>query len=278
MKIILTFFVFASLNASATITIKPSVTEDLFPCNAGIMHPASTATSCVNQTTGRSCSPSDDTQCVCSSAANGSDYLQVSYEDMSVSMDSSAHYRGSTLESKASQNTFQTLFGESLVWNRRITELRFNFGTEFTGASYFVDFCYLGPVENIQGVGPAKVDLSEGIYILNASLSSSNVPQAMAAKVDFICDLRGRGEATSARPGAQVAPTTTSLEADSSFYSDESPLSANGLSIEQNLNGQKKQVPRFCRLRATFHENAQKVRANGSGNTEMTVYLDIHKD
>ena len=189
------------MNAHAAVYVRPSVSEGLFPCNAGIVH----------ATTG----------------VAGNDYIQVAYDDLTVAENHPARQRADSLASNPNNSEYQVLFASSDVWNRNITSLIFNFSTEKTGAAYFVDFCYLGPIEDIKGNGNGKKDMSEGIYTLDSSLTATSLTTetnyrtsvGLQTKIEFICDLRKRGSSQSARTSSTLAPTGA-LEADSAFYSN----------------------------------------------------------
>lgn len=242
--------------------VRPSVSEGLFPCNAGIVHSGS--------------------------EIKGNDFIELQYEDLTVAESHPAHYRADTLASNSAVAAYQTVFLNADIWNRKITSLAFNFSTEKTGAAYFVDFCYLGPIEDLKGNGNGngnKKDESEGIYTLDSSLTANNLTSEVSyrtqvglqAKLEFICDLRKRGTVQNARSASTLAPTGT-LEADAAFYGDFTPISSTGLAFEKDLNTTTPTVPRFCRLRASFFEASITDRSNGSTNAEMTVYLNIQKN
>ncbi|MNS53782.1 hypothetical protein D3C72_865500 [compost metagenome] len=249
---------------ASSVYVRPSVSEGLFPCNAGIVHAGT--------------------------EIKGNDFIEVQYEDLTVAESHPARFRADTLASNSSVTDYQLIFSSTDIWNRKITSLAFNFSTEKTGAAYFVDFCYLGPIEDLKGNGNGngngnKKDASEGIYTLDSSLTANNLTSEVSyrtqvglqAKLEFICDLRKRGNAQSARSSSALAPTGT-MEADSAFYDNFSPISSTGLAFEKDLNSTTPTVPRFCRLRASFLESTITDRSNGATNAEMTVYLNIQKN
>jgi hypothetical protein len=252
-----------SLVTYGQVSVTTSSNEDLYACNAGILHAGQ--------------------------ALRGTDYIHVQYEDTTVAVDHPAHLRGGNLESEPTSTTYQTLFASNLIWFRRITNLNFSFSTEKTGASYFVDFCYLGPIEdkksngNGNGNANGKKDLSEGRYNLISSLSSTNLDGEtiyrdqvkLQAKVDVICDLRQKGALIAPRLLAETTPLLP--ETDISSYNDFYVISTSGLASEQNLNQSSIQVPRFCIIRASFAESQITTRSFNSANTEMAIYLDIQK-
>lgn len=283
--LIIALFGCFALSASASVVVKPNVAEGLFACNAGILHPRPNGQVCLSNTDARTCNPSTDANCVCFQETAGSDTVLAQYEDMSVPDTHPAHFRATNVQSKGASSDYQSLFAESDVWLRKITNLKFDLASELTGARYYVDFCYLGPVENQQIVNKKTKDLSEGIYSLNATVSSTILEgdtlyrdsARLRAKVEFVCDLRQTGKQDAPRKPEELAPDKNTLESNSSYYMDDQSLNSNGLSIQQNLNGNTKQVPRFCRLRASFTEGSMTLRSHDSANTEMTVFIDIQQ-
>ncbi|MBS1970444.1 MAG: hypothetical protein JSU04_09050 [Bdellovibrionales bacterium] len=274
-----------TVSAAASVVVKPNVAEGLFACNAGVLHPRLNGQVCLSNTDARTCDPTKDANCVCFQDSAGKDIVNAQYEDMSVPDTHPAHFRATNVESRASSSDYQSLFADADVWLRKITTLKFDLASELTGSRYYVDFCYLGPVENLQLVNKKMKDLSEGIYTLNATVSSTSLEgdtlyrdsARLRAKVEFVCDLRESGKQNKPRKSDELAPDKNTLEANSSYYMDEQSLNSNGLSIQQNLNGNVIQVPRFCRLRASFAEGAITLRSHESANTEMTVFIDIQQ-
>jgi hypothetical protein len=259
MRILLALLTGFSLQAAATVVVKPSVNEDLVPCNAGILHAGT--------------------------ELYGSDYIQVQYEDMNVVATHPSHFRANTLQSNPTVGDYQVLFSDSDSWSSKITQLSFNLSTEKTGAAYFVDFCYLGPIENLKNMGHSKKDLSEGIYTLTASVSSTDLTSNnsyrtqvdLQTKVEFICDLRKRGKNQDPRVATELEPTGT-MDADALAYADFSRMGTSGVAFEKDLNNQNSQVPRFCRLRVSFLESVVTDRSNVLSNAETTVFLDIQQN
>lgn len=271
--------------AFASITIRPSVNEGFFVCNAGIAHKVSTGTSCVNQLTGLTCASSDESSCVCSDSTAGSDSLSASWEDLTVSASSSTRFRANTLTSP-STGEFSSLFTNLDAWNNQISEVQIDSTSETYGTQYFIDFCYQGPIENLVKKNGSTKDASEGVYTLTAGINGQNLASGSSYAADsnlamtfaVNCDLRNTGTSKDPRPASQFAPSGNALERDVDFTSTGYPRSSS-LSLSQRLNSQSKLVPRFCSVRAIFTEMANtssvKVRPNNENPTEFTIDLDI---
>lgn len=284
MKLLLLLALFAP-SFSWAVTIRPSVSEGFFVCNAGIAHKVATGTTCADKYTGLACNASDDTSCVCADSTAGEDTLTASWDDLTVAEASPLRSRGNTLKSNTVA-TYNNLFTDLNAWNNNVTSIEIGTSSETYGTSYFVDFCYQGPVEKIQKKNGKNQDVSEGIYTITANVAAANQGSGLIYQQDsnlgmtlqVNCDLRDVGKSKNARSSNEFAPSGNALEADVTFASSGYPRSST-LSMSQRLNSKTNYVPRFCSVRAIFTEMANsssvKVRPNSASPTEFTIDLDI---
>ena len=278
--------------ASATFVVTPTISEDLYACNAGISHPKPSGDLCMFQDTNQACSKAScngdsncETRCVCYSDVVAGDRFSVNYEDLLMPESSGARFRGAMKSVQGNGSNFNTLFNTSEIWTKKITSLHFDFSSERYGTKYFVDFCYLGPIESIiPGTTPA-VDASWGAYRLGGSISISQLlgsngyyqSSGLKGQMSYDCDLRENGSQIYPRGSSEITPGG-SLEVDTSYASSLTSFTSSALYYDSPINTYIKAVPRFCRLRVYLQETLiSKPRDLQNANSEMTVDLAITK-
>lgn len=231
--------------------------EELFVCNAGIVHPEHPGV-----------------------LVPGTDTAVVGYEDFSVPVDSEAHFLSETMTVIAGAPAKKFMTNELDVWAQNLVSTSFHLATERYGASYFVDVCYRGPVKQIKN----GQDESQGIYNLTLNAQVSGAASAdnyqenarLSASVDVSCDLRNRGQLTSARTSSETRPAGT--ETDSLAQTGFVSFQQKQLQVGVNLNTQFQQVPRFCKMRFLIKENATSVpRALTQTPKDIDLFIDISK-
>ncbi len=132
--------------------------SSIYACNAGLVHPSHAKRVCYERDNPtRSCNPgvcNDDVQecnCVCTGdALNGSDAGEHTADFFTVSAkDWSDHglvgANSSTRKLLAVGEDFVQRFTDADAYNRQLSSLVFNLGSERYGAVYFLDVCYRAP-------------------------------------------------------------------------------------------------------------------------------------
>ncbi|WP_415062554.1 protease [Bdellovibrio sp.] len=138
---------------------------DIYACNAGLRHQATTHQACYFQDTQIACTPGTGakdcssgvchTRCICTNNNGGEylmDYMKGSYNTWNPAVQSQNSYTPagwsnswSATTKQAGAANYETLVGHTDAFATRIKELSFNLGSELYGAEYFVDICYRGP-------------------------------------------------------------------------------------------------------------------------------------
>jgi hypothetical protein len=256
--ILSSLFLFISLKANAAhisvMGIDSAQTEGLFLCNAGIVHPLSESI-CQKAGTGEVCDPSitDSLNCICTSPSPVGDFMSGTIIQDEMRMRKQAF---------ANEHSWSLLVDPNFEFNSEIQDLEINLGSEQFGAQYMLQFCYRGPMQDIQNVGfqGEKVDISQGFYKIMASLISKNknysTRLANRALLSFRCDLRN--------VGLQTAPRKNGTDKfDFPFEDDvlgqvfvplidvDSPVNHE---MFLPLNSNVSQVPRYCSFKILFTE------------------------
>jgi hypothetical protein len=170
----------------------------------------------------------------------------------------------------------------ALAFDSEITNVEFSLGSEQYGTKYFLQFCYQGPLEDIQAPFPGgpRVDISLGIYKMKLSMTSAdkiyNAKLESNAQVSYQCDLRNLGLNTAPRKNG-VTPGDFPLEVDAFnqgplSISDATPGASRELIL--NLNSIENQVPRYCVLTMSFSELPKDIRSLKS-KADFSGTLDI---
>ena len=231
--------------------------DDIFPCNAGISHPPAAADVCYKPGTKTTCDPQTDIgSCLCYSSSGGD----------SVSAHASPIFANGTSKnyglssSTATNATSNSLFANS--WENRIEELKFNLSSERFGTKYFVDFCYLGPIQVMVKDDSGTRDMTWGNYYITATGTLTDVILGNAAysqiaglnvSMEVRCDLRNHGRLWGPRVPAERAPSADIDDPDF-FYSTSNMSVISSFSISTMINRSAFDVPRFCTIRYIFSE------------------------
>lgn len=277
MKKIILFFLTISfpLGSFANGVNISSSTEDLFLCNAGLKHEMGGQV-CFKSTNGQACDPhaAGGSDCTCTTSSKG-DYVSATIGSGDGSYEKQA---------EASDTQYTKLVGAEKAFDNAISSVTFNLGSESYGANYFVQFCYRGPLKDMQvGRGPA-VDKSQGWYKFQITLTGKDKhynEKLSSAKVRYWCDLRNAGSATAARTASDLNPGAT-VEADLPVTDVTIPVSSTAFSqqvLPVNLNGAEAEVPRFCVFQLYFAEKDKLIRGYlknpGSFEGKVKVFKDV---
>lgn len=309
-KMVLAIAVFAMAFQAEAISLRYkfkvfSSGPNIYACNAGIIPQDANRRVCYFQGTNQTCTPTDcsttgaicDSSCICSSV-NGGDtlmnYGKVTYQDWKDNGDTSitGQVVGKTFSATSSGSWAQALT-DSDAWNKRITDLSFNLGSELYTAKYFVDICYRGPqieyfedgVKSnfaLQAQAFATDFLATGVnggennrdgLVIPGTVDGKKYTELAGVKVQaFVtCDFQGQGAYVYARNLANQYNTADN-EAGFSFGSNKNPNGATeGASafwassekgvtasvadlLNPTITNNSLKAPRFCKIRYVFTE------------------------
>lgn len=127
----------------------------IYPCDAGIKHEPHSQRVCYDRVAQESCDPNlctteEQCNCVCTGGATADDgeyrmdFMKASYTDWSEN----GEYAPSNVSSvavSAGQTDFNRIFTNKNEWDKQLTSLTFNLGSERYGSEYYLDVCYRGP-------------------------------------------------------------------------------------------------------------------------------------
>ncbi len=222
---------------------------NIYACNAGIRHQATSKQVCYLEGTTESCSksscngnPDCESRCVCTNNNGGEylmDYMKVTTADWKDNGDTTPDTNVENITKAAGQATFNSAInGEQAAYAKRIKDLSFNLGSELYGAEYFVDICYRGPqieywADNVFANFSLLAQASATDFFQTAPDNGTNddtgltIPGSVDGKkytelsnlkvsAYYTCDLQGEGTYKFAHNGSGVnsgAYNTTDTEA-----------------------------------------------------------------
>lgn len=149
---------FVSTNVHAiSLTFKMDIFSsgtDIYACNAGLMHQGYEDRVCYERDNPEnSCNPglcTDEQSCNCvctgdtlNNSGQGEyrlDYMNASYRDWADHGEVGGG--AGTAYKEAGQNGFNQLWNNEVAFNKELTDLNFNLGSERYGAVYFLDVCF----------------------------------------------------------------------------------------------------------------------------------------
>ena len=238
----------------------------IYPCDAGIQHAAHSGSFCYDRNTQQSCDiqaceDGEDCSCVCTSsdADNASqDFFTAGVADWA---DNGAPLPSSTsVTITASDLGFNRISSNKDEWNKQLTTLTFNLGSERYGTEYYLDVCYRGPqipFNNNSADSRFAMKLQSTLSDLTSAVKYSELAD-LKVKMTYTCDLQGvgsdTGPATSDATAHQITGVSggdkTSTGSFQSYTAGQTLLLVN-----EFINTVGSQAPRFCKIRYSFIEN-----------------------
>lgn len=277
----------------------------IYPCNAGVIAQPTSQKVCYFENTQNVCNPDScstakgncESRCVCT-GDNGGDYLQnygvAEYKDWKD------HHQLNSVTGKG-KKTFAVssskpyAFEDNASWDKVLTNLHFDLGSELYSAKYYVDICYRGSqIEYFEDQVAANWSVftqAAGVnFLANGVNGGENNRDGLVIPEEFIkyteragvqvqtyvsCDFQGTGNYVYARnangqyntadneAGFSLASTGNpngATEGSGSFLSSSaSSLPASGVTtIDQWLVNNSSKAPRFCKVRYVFTETNYK--------------------
>jgi hypothetical protein len=284
-------FVFSAVNAFA-VSLEfafdvNSSGPSIYPCDAGIRHVTHSDRVCYDRVTQNSCNPAlcttqEQCNCVCTGgASNGDgeyrmDFLKTSYADWTEN----GSYAGASTSASvsATNNNFARIFTNNNEWNKQLTGLSFNLGSERYGTEFYLDVCYRGPqieyFQYFQGTNVTDTNAFPNFAIkLQATVTdivtANNIRYSQAAdlkvKSEVVCDTQGVGSYVYAHSGTGTYDNALAHQlsgmtgGDKNFSTNYVAFNtgANLLLLNDWINLGNAKTPRFCKIRYSFIENAR---------------------
>lgn len=291
----------AFLSASSAFAVSVEFSFDInssgpsiYPCNAGIRHDAHSSRVCYDRVTQSSCNPSacvseQACNCVCTGSTNDQgeyrlDFMRASFADWT----DNGQYAGSSASKNlyAKNGSFHELFdvNNKEEWNKQVTKLEFDLGSERYGAEFYLDVCYRGPqieyfyAQQNGGFSGSPSGYEFPNFALKSQATVTDLVSSnglrysdlsdLKVKVSAVCDQQGKGSypyAGSGNPAGatvydQVLNDIIGVTVTGGQYAKTVPYrSFNNASslylIDEFINANNAFTPRFCKVRYTFIEN-----------------------
>lgn len=265
----------------------------IYACDAGVKHRKHTDRVCYDRTTSAACSVSlcpsvGECNCVCTGgASNGDgeyrqDFLKATYADWTEN--GSYVPAGSVTASVSAQEaSFARIFTGTDEFDKQLTNLSFNLGSERYGAEFYLDVCYRGPqIEYFQSYG-TQTNSDSNFFPNFAIKLQATVTDLVSAnglkysqladlqiKSEVTCDVQGVGTYIYAHSGTDATTNPTYDNAlahtivgvsggDKNFSTNYVAFNAgaNVSLLNDWINLGNAETPRFCKVRYTFIENAR---------------------
>ena len=233
----------------------------IYPCDAGIKHMKHNERVCYDRVTQNSCDPSlctQETQCNCvctgGAGANGDgeyrqDFLKASY----ATWTENGEYAPSsviTTAVSAAESTFNRIFSGKNEWDKQLTNLTFNLGSERYGSEFYLDVCYRGPqIEYYQAyLNAQSSDINSfpnfaiKLQSTVTDLVSTNGLKYSAladlkVKTEVTCDVQGLGEYIYAHSGTATSSGSTGSNGNNGNSGSHSNNGNSGSNSSNNSSG-----------------------------------------
>lgn len=260
----------------------------IYACDAGLKHAQHNERVCYDRVTKDSCNPGactddNDCNCVCTGGYNSDDgeyrhdFVTASYADWTDNGD----YAGTISSNKkiAGTTSFNRIFSSRDEWNRQLTALSFNLGSERYGAEFYLDVCYRGPQIEYYYAGQFaggsnnspnfQLRAQATITDLSSTIKTYEELSGLVVKARAVCDLQGKGSYKYAGTGNPASGTTYNDALAHEINGDQvngnqflASTNYGAFNFGQNLFLLQEwvtlgtsQTPRFCKIRYTFLES-----------------------
>jgi hypothetical protein len=274
----------------------------MYACNAGLRHQPSQKRVCYFKGTTNACTPNTcadgticDTQCLCAGANGGAylmDYFKLSAAEWTDNGEPTSPVNMNPIRTLGS-SAFSQQFDDKTAWNKIISQLQFNLGSELYGAEYFVDICYRGPqieyfkdnvaanfslmaetgITDFLAQAPNPGDNSRDGLVIPGTVDGKKYSQLAGLNVQAftVCDNQGEGSLQYAVNGSNQYNTADN-EANFTLGSSQFPVSgtdrffsSSNQSFATNemtlintwATSNSSRTPRFCKVRYIFSETNQ---------------------
>jgi hypothetical protein len=285
----------------------------IYPCDAGIKHAAHNARICYDRVTEQSCNPAkctDEVQCNCVCTADSDsdageyrhDFMKASYANWTDNGEFATGVQSKSVAAK--KNKFNRIFADRNEWDKQLTKLSFNLGSERYGAEFYLDVCYRGPqieyfmADSLSDTPNFELKAQATVTDINTNNGMNYSSLAdLKVKATAVCDQQGYGD--------YVYASDTNGHYDNAFaheiYNDMTisggqyvrEVSYTGFNTGSNLylineyiNSGNTNTPRFCKIRYSFIENKRndgsdllsQIRKWKIQQAEVCTYTSINED
>lgn len=284
----------------------------IYACDAGLMHKPHAERVCYDRVTMNSCNPSrctDEVQCNCvctgeSRSGAGEyrhDFMKVGYAAWTDNGERATNVQSKSVA--AGKNSFNRAFTNKNEWNKQLTKLVYNLGSERYGAEFYLDVCYRGPqIDYFLADSLADTpnfDLKAQATVTDI-VSSNGLKYSQLAdlqvKAVVACDQQGKGAYVYAGDGAGNYDNALLHEISSNVtvpggqfhkatgYSAFN-TGANLFLVNQWINVNNTYTPRFCKIRYYFKEMRRdssdlisQIRKWKKQQAQVCTYTSINED
>lgn len=253
----------------------------IYACDAGIRHKNHTDRICFDRDSQDACDPGlcnnqVDCNCICSGGTTNNDQerldlIQLRYKTWSENSNSNAPTTHTVVF--ATGENFSRVFTANNEWNKQITQINFNLGSERYGSEFYLDVCYRGPVVEYFDMfknynGPAwkfpnhliKLQVTLTDLATSEPYKYSQLAD-LKMKMTTTCDVQGEGQHKYATGGNQISDVSGG---DKNYFTNYASFGAGGtlVLLDDWINYGNGKTPRFCKIRYSFIEN----RRNNTSN------------
>ena len=315
-KSLFLMFLFITTNAmAASIEFKFDINSSgpsIYPCDAGLMHEPHDERVCYDRVTSDSCNPNNcidevDCNCVCTGAGSNNgqgeyrlDFLNASYADWTENGDTASNVKSKNVAAK--DNKFGRVFTGKEEWEKQLTKLSFNLGSERYGAEFYLDICYRGPQIEYHMAGSIN-DTPNFFLKSQATVTDINTNNGLnyssladlQVKAVAICDQQGVGTYVYAHDNSNNYDDPLAHQIENSMANFGQYYKATNYSgfntgsnlflIKEYINKLNTKTPRFCKIRYSFKENKRntgdllsQIRKWKIQQAEVCTYTSINED
>lgn len=254
----------------------------IYACDAGLKHAPHKEQVCYDRVTMDSCNPSrctDEVQCncVCTGESRSDageyrhDFLNASYAAWTENGERTTNI--SSASKAANTDSFNRVFTSNNEWNKQLTKLSFNLGSERYGAEFYLDICYRGPQIDYYAAN-SLADTPNFLLKAQATVTDVDTNNGMSysslsdlqVRAVTACDQQGKGAYVYAGNGdgsydnALLNEITSDVTVAAGQFQYSTPFSgfntgSNLFLIDRWINNGNTYTPRFCKVRYYFKEN-----------------------
>jgi hypothetical protein len=245
--------------------------SSIYPCNAGIKHANPNQEVCYERTNpSNSCNPNacedgEVCDCVCAGTNGGQynvDFLKASYanwtdHDETIGSSSDASVKADTGYNYLFSNDTDAAGSVANVnyFDKQLTSLSFNLGTETFGAEYTLDVCFRGPQIDYATAGITSAWTAKAAATIQDMIGYDSYAAIAGLKVDaeVICEHQVANQplTLNAVPNALTFGNNGTL--DDIINNADLGLNDNA-DGSATVTGPNGTTPTFCRVRYTFSE------------------------
>ncbi|WP_127717419.1 hypothetical protein [Halobacteriovorax sp. HLS] len=245
--------------------------SSIYPCNAGIKHANPRQEVCYERTNpNNSCNPNacedgESCDCVCAGTNGGQynvDFLKASYANWTDHNETIGSSTAATVKASTSNNYIFSNDSDANgsvtnanYFDKQLTALTFNLGTETFGAEYVLDVCFRGPQIDYASSDIRSNWTAKAQATIQDMLGYESYASVAGLKVDseVVCEHQVAGNPLP----LNTVPNALTF-GDNGIYDDLILNADLGLSDvakgSASVTGPRGTTPTFCRVRYTFSE------------------------